>query len=205
LLSGVSHDLRTPITRLRLGLAMMPPDEETEALIRDVAQMERLVEEFLTFARGDAMEDSQGCDPFALAREWVADSQRGGVAVQFDPPQGTVPIVRMRPQSMGRAIGNLLANAARYGDRRRLSIDLSQPGQMAVVVEDDGPGIAEADRDIAVQPFNRLDAARDPNRGGGVGLGLAIAADVAGSHGGALTLDSSPDLGGLRARLSLPL
>lgn len=205
LLSGVSHDLRTPITRLRLGLSMLPEGEETAALIQDVAQMERLVEEFLTFARGDAMEESHICDPAALMRDWAADAGRDGPVVDVVLPDGHIPSLRLRSDAMGRAVGNLLANAGRYGRRRRLGLDLSLPGQLGFVVEDDGPGIPETMRETALQPFQRLDAARDPNQGGGVGLGLAIAADIARSHGGALDLDQSPDLGGLRARLSLPL
>jgi two-component system osmolarity sensor histidine kinase EnvZ len=205
LLSGVSHDLRTPITRLRLGLSMQPETEDTAALIQDVSQMERLVEEFLTFARGDATEDSALCDPTVLMRDWAADAGREGQEVELILPQGRVPNLRLRPDALGRAVGNLLANAGRFGKVRRLSLDAREPGHLAFVVEDDGPGIAPADRETALQPFQRLDAARDPNHGGGVGLGLAIAADIARSHGGTIVLDQSPDLGGLRARLSLPL
>lgn len=205
LLSGVSHDLRTPITRLRLGLSLLPESEDTEALMQDVSQMERLVEEFLTFARGDAMEDSQFCDPVRLIREWAADAERQGGPVQIVLPVDKVPLVRMRPDAMARAAGNLLANAGRFGKIRRLSLDLNTAEELAFVIEDDGPGIPESQREIALQPFQRLGGARDPNHGGGVGLGLAIATDIAHSHGGELVLDESPDLGGLRARLSMPL
>ena len=202
MLSGVSHDLRTPLTRLRLGLSFLPEDEETEALVRDVAQMERMVDEFLAFARGDAMEEAEEVDPAAFLALVVADAVRAGQAVSLgalDWPGGTM---RLRPQAVRRALENLLGNAARHGNRAVVSLSTTDR-QVRLVVEDDGPGIPEPARAAAMEPFERLDAARDPNRGGGVGLGLAIAADIARNHGGALRLMESETLGGLRAELTL--
>ncbi|NEY88676.1 ATP-binding protein [Tabrizicola oligotrophica] len=202
MLSGVSHDLRTPLTRLKLGLSFLPEDDEVEALKRDVAQMERMVDEFLSFARGDAMEAAEEVDPAAFLAQVVADAARAGQVVQLgalDWPGGRM---RLRPQAVRRALENLLGNAARHGGRALVSLTASER-LVRMVVEDDGPGIPEAAREAAMEPFRRLDAARDPNRGGGVGLGLAIAADVARSHGGALRLGESEALGGLRAEVSL--
>ncbi len=202
MLSGVSHDLRTPLTRLKLGLAFLPEDEEVEALKRDVQQMERMVDEFLSFARGDAMEAAEEMDPAALLTQVVADAARAGQAVTLgamDWPGGSM---RLRPQAVRRALENLLGNAARHGTRALVSLTASDR-LVRMVVEDDGPGIPEPAREAAMEPFRRLDTARDPNRGGGVGLGLAIAADVARNHGGALRLGESEALGGLRAELSL--
>lgn len=202
MLSGVSHDLRTPLTRLKLGLAFLPEDDEVEALKRDVAQMERMVDEFLSFARGDAMEAAEEVDPAALLAAVVADAVRAGQQVeigQVDWPGGRM---RLRPQAVRRALENLLGNASRHGNRTLVSLTSSER-LVRLVVEDDGPGIPESAREAAMEPFQRLDAARDPNRGGGVGLGLAIAADVARSHGGALRLGDSEALGGLRAELTL--
>ena len=201
MLSGVSHDLRTPLTRLKLGLSFLPEDEETEALKRDVADMERLVDEFLAFVRGDAMEDAEPVDPGALVQLAVENAARAGQAVVLGAVEGS-GVMQLRPQAVMRALENLIGNAVRYGTHAVVS--LSMTDRVArLVVEDDGPGIPRDQRDEAMVPFKRLDAARDPNRGGGVGLGLSIAADIARSHGGMLRLGESETLGGLRAELSL--
>jgi two-component system osmolarity sensor histidine kinase EnvZ len=202
MLSGVSHDLRTPLTRLKLGLSLYPEDAETEALKRDVAQMERLVDEFLAFSRGDAMEEPEEVDPTLLVAQVVADAVRAGQAVSLgalDWPGGTL---RLRPQAVRRALENLLGNAARHADHAVVSL-ATNDRQLRVIVEDDGPGIPADSREAAMEPFRRLDAARNPNKGGGVGLGLSIAADVARSHGGVLRLGESDALGGLRVEFSL--
>ncbi|WP_418260300.1 ATP-binding protein [Fuscovulum blasticum] len=202
MLSGVSHDLRTPLTRMRLSLSMLPEDEETAALQADVTQMERLVDEFLAFVRGDATEGAEEADPLALARSVVEASVRGGGQVALLPPARVLPRVRMRPQAVARALENLIGNGLRHGNRVEVSVQ-RVAGELVFSVEDNGPGIPEDRREEAMRPFTRLEAARDPNRGGGVGLGLSIAADVAMSHGGALRLGRSERLGGLRAELAV--
>lgn len=201
MLSGVSHDLRTPMTRLRLGLSMLPEDEETRALLGDVADMERLVTEFLAFARGDAMEATEAVDVVALVRHVVENGQRGGQAVVLRDAAGAAQ-ARLRPAAITRAMENLIGNAVRYGTRAEVSVVVTDRN-VRIVVEDNGPGIPKDQRDEALVPFTRLDAARDPNRGGGVGLGLSIAADIARNHGGSLRLGESEALGGLRAELVL--
>ncbi len=200
MLSGVSHDLRTPLTRLRLGLALLPEDEETAALQRDVSDMERMVDEFLSFARGDAMEDPTAVDAVALVQRAVDDAGRAGLAVRMGTVEGQ-GMVTLRPMAVRRALDNLIGNAVRYGTQCMVSVAITDRA-LRLTVEDDGPGIARARREEALAPFARLDAARDPNRGGGAGLGLSIAADIARSHGGALRLGDS-DLGGLKAELVL--
>jgi two-component system osmolarity sensor histidine kinase EnvZ len=202
MLSGVSHDLRTPLTRLKLGLSFLPEEEEVEALKRDVQQMERMVDEFLAFARGDAMEAAEEVDPAQLLAQVVADAVRAGQSVQLGFMEWSGGTMRLRPQAVRRALENLLGNAARHADRAVVGLS-SSDRLVRLVVEDDGPGIPEGAREAAMEPFQRLDAARDPNRGGGSGLGLAIAADIARSHGGALCLGQSEALGGLRAELTL--
>jgi two-component system osmolarity sensor histidine kinase EnvZ len=199
MLSGVSHDLRGPLTRLKLGLSLLPEDEDTAALQRDVQDMSRLVDEFLAFARGDAMEDSAEVDPAELVAEVVDKARRGGLQLALGDVAGTGR-VQMRPQAVMRALDNLVGNALRYGRRATLSYTLTDRS-LRLTVEDDGPGIPKDKRDEALLPFTRLDAARDPNNGGGVGLGLSIAADIARTHGGILRLGKSEALGGLKADL----
>lgn len=201
MLSGVSHDLRTPLTRMKLGLTMLEQGAETDALIRDVEEMEALLTAFLDFARSDALDDPEEVDVLALARQVAEDAGRMGGRVELVLPDA-VPLSALRPGAVRRALSNLLTNALRYGSRARLSLTVMDRS-LRFTVEDDGPGIAPGDRDRAVRPFARLDEARNQNRGGGVGLGLAIANDVARSHGGNLRLSDSADLGGLRVDLVL--
>lgn len=199
MLSGVSHDLRTPLTRMRLALSLMPEDPEVAALQADVVQMERMVDEFLAFVRGDAMEGSAPTDAVALVEGVVA---RSGEKVRLVAVEGLPEPVVMRPRAVVRALENLVGNAQRYGHHVELRVTF-QDRSLRIAVEDDGPGIPADRRDEALRPFTRLDASRDPNRGAGVGLGLSIASDIALSHGGSLRLTDSATLGGLKAELVL--
>ena len=201
MLSGVSHDLRSPLTRLKLGLAFLPESADTADLKRDVVDMERLVDEFLAFVRGDATEETVEADPAALVAEVIEKARRGGLKVTLGPCSGAGRL-RLRPQAILRALDNLVGNAVRHGTRAEVSFALTEKS-LRLTVEDDGPGIPKEKRDEALLPFTRLDAARDPNQGGGVGLGLSIAADIARSHGGTLRLANSDALGGLRADIVL--
>ncbi|MCC5986883.1 MAG: HAMP domain-containing protein [Pararhodobacter sp.] len=209
MLSGVSHDLRTPLTRMRLALSMMEDEPEAAALMEDVAQMEALIDRFLDFVRNEAGEAESMSDLRALVVERVELAARGGQPVVLagadrGETDGQTPLMLpLRPQLFARALDNLIDNALRYGKRAEIRIEAA-PGAVCVLVEDDGPGIAPEARALATRPFVRLDAARGASRGGGVGLGLAIAADAMRSHGGRLELDGSPRLGGLMARLVLP-
>ena len=203
MLSGVSHDLRTPLTRLKLSLAMMPEDEETKAMERDIAEMQALIDAFLAFARGDAMEgEAETVEPMDFVREISARAARAGQPVSegvFEG-QGQIPLRRV---AISRAVENLIGNAVRYGRRAEVGAVLSDRA-LVISVEDDGPGIPRDRREEAMRPFSRLDPARNQDGGSGVGLGLAIAADVARSHGGTLRLGESARLGGLKAELVLP-
>lgn len=198
MLSGVSHDLRTPLTRMKLALNVMDPSEDTEALLADVDDMERLVSEFLSFARGDALDDATLTDPAALLEEVVRSAQRAGRSVSIDRtiPQGTM--MMLRPMAVSRALDNLIGNAVAYGSHAWISLDrLDHSARFRV--EDDGPGIPSTLRNEALKPFARLDPSRSQSGRAGVGLGLAIAADIARSHGGRLALDDSRRFGGLQA------
>ena len=204
LLSGVSHDLRTPLTRMRLALSMMEDDPDAQALLADVREMETLIDRFLDFARGEVAEAPVPVRLRDLIAARVQEAARGGQDVTLHPGPDPAPI-RLRPGLIARALDNLLGNATRYGSRAELTIT-TEPGQIVVTVEDDGPGIARADRAAALRPFVRLDPARGATRGAGVGLGLSIAADAVRLHGGRLELGqgTTPGLGGLSVRVVLP-
>ncbi len=205
MLSGVSHDLRTPLTRLKLSVSLMEADEETALILRDLDEMEEILDEFLAFARGDSEEQDELVSPRELATELVEKSTHSGRAVTltFEGAKHADATVKMRRPAVHRAISNLLSNALKYGENVSLNLYTGE-GFVEFVVEDDGPGISEDQRETAVKPFARLDAARNQDKGAGVGLGLAIAADIARSHGGSLALTESETLGGLKAAFRLP-
>lgn len=201
MLSGVSHDLRTPLTRMKLSLSMMEDAPDTADLRRDVEEMEALLTTFLDFARAEALDDPEPADVLQIARDAAGDAARLGGDVSLNLP-AEAPEIALRPQAVRRALSNLLTNALRYGTRARLSVTVLDRA-LRFTVEDDGPGIAPEDRAEAVRPFARLDRARNQDRGSGVGLGLAIANDIARGHGGTMRLSESEDLGGLRVDLVL--
>lgn len=205
MLSGVSHDLRTPLTRMKLSLGLIDPSEEVEHLKRDVDEMEAMLTEFLEFARGDSEEPTETVGIKALTKRIVHNFKRAGHMVElvFTGEVTSDDTFKCREQSMQRAIENLLGNAVRYGTQVRLSVDL-QDTRIEFTIEDDGPGIQKEQREAALEPFSRLDSARNQNDNVGSGLGLAIATDLARSHGGHLKLYRSADLGGLKAVISLP-
>ncbi|TDL78126.1 HAMP domain-containing protein [Palleronia sediminis] len=202
MLSGVSHDLRTPLTRLKLGLSLIESEDAAD-LRRDVDEMAGMLDAFLDFARDGALGDPVEIDPATLLRETAADARRGGQPVELGPVAEAGQVV-LRPLAIRRVLENLIGNAARHGSRVRVSL-AAYDRSLVFTVEDDGPGIAEDQREVAMRPFTRLDAARNQDRGGGVGLGLAVAVDIARQHGGTLRLGSSEALGGLRADLVLAI
>ena len=200
MLNGVSHDLRTIITRFKLSLALMAEANETSAMRKDVDEMERMVEAYLAFARGDGGETSTPTDIKAILEELKADTERRGEAATLHV-EGD-PIVVARPAAIKRLLANLVGNAQRYG--KALAFSLVNDGESMIVhIDDDGPGIPVERREDAFRPFYRLDESRNQDTGNS-GLGLAIARDIARSHGGDITLDRSP-LGGLRATVTLPI
>ncbi|EKE45288.1 hypothetical protein OCGS_0378 [Oceaniovalibus guishaninsula JLT2003] len=200
MLSGVSHDLRTPLTRMKLGLSMLD-DADAAAMQRDVAEMQAMLDAFLDFAREGSLDDPAEVDPAQLLRDLAENAHRAGQDVTLAACETDGP-VQLRPLAVTRALENLIGNAVRYGSRAELSVRASAR-TIVFTVEDDGPGIEPERRDDAMRPFLRLDAARNQDRGGGVGLGLSIAMDIARQHGGTLRLDRSARLGGLKADLVL--
>lgn len=199
MLAGVSHDLRTPLARLKLELALLPKDYDSSAARADIEEMERMLDGYLAFARGEEGEQPVEANLTAIAQEAVSHID-GRAEVEF---AGPAPVnMRLRPLALKRAISNLANNAADYGNRIRVSV-VAEPSEAVVVIEDDGPGIPAEQYEDAFRPFSRLDAARNQNVSG-VGLGLTIARDTARAHGGDVTLGKSL-LGGLRATIRLPL
>ncbi|WBU57590.1 ATP-binding protein [Paracoccus sediminicola] len=210
MLTGISHDLRTPLTRLQLSLSMLSPDvepdaEEIAAMRRDVEDMSSMVNAFLAFAR-DAAQDGQSetLPLLPFLRRIVDDAARSGHNISLHAPASAAEDqATFRPDMLRRAIENLIGNAARYGEQTRIELALT-PRAVRIAVEDDGPGIPEDQIEEALRPFSRLDPARSRNRGEGAGLGLAIAADTARNLGGQLRLGRSETLGGLRAEIAFP-
>ena len=199
LLAAVSHDLRTPLTRLKLEVALAEPSPRIEAIGRDLADMEHMVEEYLDFARGEGGEAACEVAMDALLAEVADAARRSGATVEVEAAPGLH--TRLRPKAVKRALSNLVMNAASHGATRvRLGVT-PYPSGVELVVDDDGPGIAPDRYAEAFRPFARLDPSRRNVKG--VGLGLAISRDVARAHGGDVTLDRSP-LGGLRAVVRLP-
>jgi two-component system, OmpR family, osmolarity sensor histidine kinase EnvZ len=200
MLAGVSHDLRTILTRFKLELALIGDSPEVDAMKKDVDEMGRMLEAYLAFARGDSGEQSAPTDMAAFLEELKADAERNGhkSSVQFHGH----PIVTVRPAAFKRCLGNLVSNAARHAPS--ISITGHRDHRwLTVTVDDDGPGIPAKMREEVFKPFLRLDDARNQDEGG-TGLGLAIARDIARSHGGDIMLSDSP-LGGLRATVRVPV
>ncbi len=203
--SGISHDLRTPLTRLKLSLSFLD-DAEAEDMRKDVSDMEHLIDAFLEYGRADAGAVLMPTDPKELLAEVIEANVRAGQDValgRVDLPDGTS--VPMRPLSIKRALENLIQNGLRYGGTR-VEISVVQTERtLRFEVEDNGPGIRAEAREEAMKPFTRLDPARNQNAGTGVGLGLAIVADIARIHGGVLRLSDSRALGGLKAEIVIAL
>ena len=211
MLAAVSHDLRTPLTRMKLQLAMLNDDDGVEHLKADVSEMERMVESYLAFMRGQDAEAVVDTDIADLLRAVAADAGRQGVEVTVSMPgesprDGGGPadgrVVPLRPNAIRRCMTNLVDNAARHGRNVEISMD-AREGRVEISVDDDGPGIPENRREEVFRPFHRLRDSRDPETDG-MGLGLAIARDVAHDHGGDIELSTSP-MGGLRASVRLPV
>jgi two-component system osmolarity sensor histidine kinase EnvZ len=200
MLAGVSHDLRTVLTRFKLELALIDESPEAEAMKKDVDEMARMLEAYLAFARGDLGEPSAPTDMAEFLEELKVDAERHGhkASVVFHGP----PIVTVRPAAFKRCLANLVSNAARFAPSIAIT-GHSDHRYLTVTVDDDGPGIPPELREEVFKPFLRLDDARNQDEGG-TGLGLAIARDIARSHGGDIMLGDSP-LGGLRATVRVPV
>ncbi len=200
MLAGISHDLRTPLTRMKLELAMLGDHPSAAGLKTDVADMERMVESYLAFVRGEGEEKIEETDLGAVLHEIVSATLRGGNAVAIEIV-GDMKIA-LRPHAIKRSIENLIANAVRHAAQVRLRAE-RHAGDVEIVIDDDGPGIPPESREDVFKPFFRLDPSRNAETGG-VGLGMTIARDVIRGHGGDVRIEESP-MGGARARIRLPI
>jgi len=200
MLSGVSHDLRTPLTRIKLALAMQPDTPEVEDLRNDVLEMERMVDAYLEFARNEAVDEDPGAFNLAdMIGEVASNAKRSGHHLTTEIPANI--ILSARPSALKRAIGNLVNNGLRHAENVWVTAKQLER-HVEIYVDDDGPGVDPSFHEEVFKPFTRLDEARNLNESG-MGLGLTVVRDVARSHGGDVTLDASPH-GGLRATIRLP-
>ena len=204
ILSGVSHDLRTPITRLKLGLSFLPK-EQREPLEKDVEDMNLLLNEFLDFAKFENETDvpAENTNPSVLIEDLIENFSRTDVKIEA---VGEIPNIsfKLKPFAIKRALENLINNANRYGEKILIEKKIEN-NCLIFSVHDDGPGIDESQYDEVMQPFTRLDLSRNQNKGSGVGLGLPIAKEIAEGHGGVLELSKSSLLNGLCASLIIPV
>ena len=200
MLSGVSPDLRTILTRFRLQLALVGESPEIESLNKDVDDMQSMLDSYLSFARADAEEDVGSVSLSEIVERVATDGRLRGATVSVDI-EGE-DIVQIRPDAFNRMLTNLVANACRHADH--VDITVTHRGKwLTILVDDDGPGIPADSREDVFRPFFRLDEARNQDESG-TGLGLSIVRDIARSHGGDVTLSESPKKG-LRAQVRLPV
>ena len=199
MLAGVSHDLRTPITRMKLQLELLKENKNTGELARDLSEMEHMLEGYLAFARGEGEELPKEVDVVKLVKQVIEDVKKNCANISLSSEKRV--LISLRPNLFRRCIANLIENADRYASA--VSVQLTvEVGFVKILIDDNGPGISEELRDQVFRPFFRLDDSRNLDTGG-VGLGLAIARDAIISHGGEIELQDSPT-GGLRVMLKLP-
>jgi two-component system osmolarity sensor histidine kinase EnvZ len=199
MLTGVSHDLRTILTRFRLQLALLGKKAHAEALNQDIDDMQSMLEGYLSFARGEAAEDTGSFDLSAFFGKLTEEAELRGRGIET--AISGEPIVQVRPHAFSRLISNVVGNAFRYAHNVSVRATHTR-GRLTLLIDDDGPGIPEERREDVFRPFFRLDQARNQDEGG-TGLGLSIARDIARSHGGDIVLEDSPT-GGLRAMIRVP-
>ena len=203
LLAGVSHDLKTPLTRMRLQLAIMEINDDTKIEFeKELLELEEMIDGYLQFARDDREEQMVDASLFKLLQQASKASDPSGDKINIIPPNDNIPIFPIQVQSIRRALTNLLTNAIRYAGKATAQIQIFDD-HSEIIIDDNGPGIPRDKRAEVILPFTRLENSRN-SKTGGTGLGLSIAKNSALNHGGELILEDSP-LGGLRVRLLLPL
>lgn len=201
MLAGISHDLKTPLTRMQLELALQPESESKTALLEDIRDMKVMVEDYLNFARGDGEESAKQVYLHEFLKSvFIKFPQDKVILAPFT--KETAISCFIRPNAMSRALSNLITNALRYGNHVWFSVTTTQD-HIYMVFEDDGPGIPASEYKNVFQPFYRIDASRNPATGGN-GLGLSICKDIITKHGGNLKLEPSESHGGLKVIAKIP-
>ena len=202
MLAGVSHDLRTILTRLKLQLAMFEDSQEAKEMMADVDEMQAMLEDYMAFARGDSSEESSPVNVRRLLQDIRKQTARGNKEITLDLPDTEV-VVPLRRHAFKRAVTNVVSNAMRFADHVTASV-VQNNNWLTLRIDDDGPGIPEEEREEVFRPFYRLDDARGQDTGINTGLGLSIARDIVRSHGGDITLKKSK-MGGLQATIRVPV
>lgn len=200
MLAGVSHDLRTPLTRMKLQLEYLPDGPDKDGMTKDITDMEAMIEGYINFASNAVAEETQAVDVRLITDDCIRGFKLPKNKLEMIEPEQKIPEIPLRLQGIRRALDNLIGNAVRHADRCEVSLEWNED-QIQIIIDDNGPGIPKDQRFSVLRPFVRL----DPDKtGDGTGLGLSIANDVVLSHGGNLLLGDSP-LGGLRVRMQLPV
>jgi len=203
MLAGVSHDLRTPLTRIRLQLALMGETEDATAIRSDLAEMEDMIDAYLSFAAGEGEEPSEDTDLQKMLERIIAQTRHAhGFDISFIAPSSALPIFPLRRKTIRRAIENVISNANAYATKAEVSVRYRND-EVTITIDDNGAGIPAERRADALRPFVRLETSRN-RQTGGTGLGLSITNDIILGHGGELTLDDAP-MGGLRVIMKLPV
>ncbi|MCB9965838.1 MAG: HAMP domain-containing protein [Rhodospirillales bacterium] len=203
MLAGVSHDLRTPLTRIRLGLSMLEDSDDTQALLADLDEMEKMITAYLEFARGEKPEEASSVNLAEFLTEVMAPYKTETLETTLIAPSAPAPQIFLQKVNFRRCLENILGNAARYATKIQISLEIT-PQRVRLRIEDNGPGIPEDQYEEVFKPFVRLDTSRNKETGG-AGLGLSVAMDVVLSHGGKISLEKSQALGGLCVVIGLPV
>jgi two-component system osmolarity sensor histidine kinase EnvZ len=202
MLAGVSHDLRTPLTRLKLQTSMLDNEKEAAAMRKDLDDMERMIKAYLEFARGQQVEGFESIELISFLKDLIPDYAHTGAEIMLEPDVENIRL-SVQPLNFKRCLDNILSNAARYGDKILITVEASE-NRVYVSIEDNGPGIPEENSEDVFKPFVRLDPSRSADTGG-AGLGLSVAMDIMLSHGGKISVAKSARLGGAKVFLGLPL
>lgn len=203
MLAMISHDLRTPLTRMKLQLELMDENEEIDGLKQDILTMQQMINSYLDFARGESAEQFEEVCILSWIKSFL--NKWSHIDIKFINPTKLDGVrLRIKPHSFERALSNLISNAIKYGTKVRISLNTNL-SNLSIVIEDNGSGIDNAEKPLVLKPFYRSDKARQLDNSSNVGLGIAITCEIVKDHNGFLYLEDSKELGGLSVRIELPM